>query len=334
MSQDNNEAASADLATVSKGASMALPALPTAFATTRRIDGSLCNVYSLNQMHTYATTYGAQQREAGRLEGKAESDKWYGICMNTAGVDAPYTRIAELKSALSRQPVSGLTDERALLQQFVDYHSKPAGLTLDTIKDRACFGAFLEDIEVREKEMVAKARALLATPPNKGSEDETTVRAHIAWARDTLRETGHCIDGGKCHHGCAKKASEPCWRKDSGGCLPLTGSRLSNDWTLPAVKGSEDDKRDAEPDLLWDADDPEDGVHGDSAKDFAEAYASAAMSAGETLFVEVLCATRSHKRTMRITVGNDDDEKLEWEWVDAARAVPQSYQQGTEGGQS
>lgn len=54
-------------------------------------------------------------------------------------------------------------DELAkVLQEFVDYHSKPAGLTLETALDRESFGMFIEGVEAREKEMVSRAKALLS----------------------------------------------------------------------------------------------------------------------------------------------------------------------------
>lgn len=56
------------------------------------------------------------------------------------------------------------------------------------------------------------------------------VLAHIKWLHYCLREAGHCIDGGTCHHECGSKGE--CWRQD--GCVPLTGSRLTDDWKLPA----------------------------------------------------------------------------------------------------
>jgi hypothetical protein len=56
------------------------------------------------------------------------------------------------------------------------------------------------------------------------------VLAHIKWLHYCLREAGHCIDGGTCHHECGAKGE--CWRQD--GCVPLTGSRLTDDWKLPA----------------------------------------------------------------------------------------------------
>lgn len=56
---------------------------------------------------------------------------------------------------------------------------------------------------------------------------------HIAWCHTILRESGHCIDGGECHHGCEPHPDKPCWRK-TGGCVPLSGSGLADDWTVPA----------------------------------------------------------------------------------------------------
>lgn len=38
-----------------------------------------------------------------------------------------------------------------------------------------------------------------------------------------------CPDGGKCHHGC----DTPCWRRDEGGCVPLTISGLDDNWEIP-----------------------------------------------------------------------------------------------------
>jgi hypothetical protein len=77
------------------------------------------------------------------------------------GLIAPDHEVRELYTAA---PVSGMPDlaaMRAVLQQFVDYHTKPAGMTLGIATNRECFGVFLEDIEVREKAMVTRASALL-----------------------------------------------------------------------------------------------------------------------------------------------------------------------------
>ncbi|ACR29193.1 hypothetical protein [Burkholderia glumae] len=57
------------------------------------------------------------------------------------------------------------------------------------------------------------------------------VRAHVKWLHSCLRDAGYCIDGGKCHHECGSKGD--CFRQ--AGCVPLTGSHLSDDWTLPVA---------------------------------------------------------------------------------------------------
>lgn len=56
--------------------------------------------------------------------------------------------------------------------------------------------------------------------------------AHINWLRETLRDNKLCVDGGTCHHMCDPKGN--CFRER--GCLPLTGSKLNDDWTLPGTK--------------------------------------------------------------------------------------------------
>lgn len=81
--------------------------------------------------------------------------------------------------ATAPAPVSGMPDlaaMRAVLQQFVDHHTKPAGLTLETVIDKKCFGEFLENIESSEKAIVAKARALLnsaAPAPSRATAEQT-----------------------------------------------------------------------------------------------------------------------------------------------------------------
>lgn len=76
------------------------------------------------------------------------------------------------------------------------------------------------------------------------------------------------------------------------------------------------------PDMLWDAADPEDGPQASGAQDFATGYADNLMP-NQTVDVMVLCATRAHNRTMRITArGEDDDTPVKWEWLDAAPSLP------------
>ncbi|WP_257811663.1 hypothetical protein [Burkholderia glumae] len=68
-----------------------------------------------------------------------------------------------------------------------------------------------------------------AVSPATAEPDE--VRAHVKWLHSCLRDAGYCIDGGKCHHECGSKGD--CFRQ--AGCVPLTGSHLSDDWTLPVA---------------------------------------------------------------------------------------------------
>lgn len=75
-------------------------------------------------------------------------------------------------------------------------------------------------------DMVVLGRAISEPPAGQAATDQ-----HIKWLHKTLREAGHCIDGGKCHHRCNPG---PCFRQN--GCAPLTGSALQNDWTLPRIK--------------------------------------------------------------------------------------------------
>lgn len=98
----------------------------------------------------------------------------------------------------------------------------------------------------------------------------------------------------------------------------------------------EGEARDAalgEPDMLWDAEDAE-NCYGDGPEDFANNYASNCMIDGDECDVEVLCAYRGSKRTMRIALAkNPYDEELSapvsWSWVDAAMAS-----QPADGGES
>lgn len=53
--------------------------------------------------------------------------------------------------------------------------------------------------------------------------------AYIAWVQQCMRDNGMCIDGGKCGHACDPKGE--CFRTEV--CVPLSGSTLTDDWTLP-----------------------------------------------------------------------------------------------------
>jgi hypothetical protein len=61
----------------------------------------------------------------------------------------------------------------------------------------------------------------------------TEALQHIEWLHYCLRDSGYCIDGGKCHHKCGSKGD--CWRKEKGGCVPLSGANLTDDWQLLAA---------------------------------------------------------------------------------------------------
>lgn len=69
------------------------------------------------------------------------------------------------------------------------------------------------------------------------------------------------------------------------------------------------------PDMLWDAEDHEDGPRGDGAADFARNYGENLMP-GDEVEVTVLCATRAHNRRMLISVVRDEDDWLKWHWLD------------------
>lgn len=45
-----------------------------------------------------------------------------------------------------------------------------------------------------------------------------------------------CKDGGKCHHACATV----CFRREGNNCVPLTGSRLNDDWSEPASNAQDE----------------------------------------------------------------------------------------------
>lgn len=75
---------------------------------------------------------------------------------------------------------------------------------------------------------VAGAEQLLALV--EAGQQAAAIHAHITWLHGILRESGRCIDGGKCHHGC--QAGQPCSRQRT--CAPLQGSGLGDDWRVPA----------------------------------------------------------------------------------------------------
>lgn len=84
--------------------------------------------------------------------------------------------------------------------------------------------------------MAAEAAATQSSSTPAAPAPGNPLLMHIEWLHDSLREAGHCIDGGRCHHACGESGN--CFRQD--GCVPLTGSGLTDDWRLP-VGG--DDRR-------------------------------------------------------------------------------------------
>lgn len=82
-----------------------------------------------------------------------------------------------------------------------------------------------------------------------------------------------------------------------------------------AVAGAtaENPKDLGEPTMLWDANDPEDGTQGDNPQDFAQNYVCASGIIGE-VDVDVLCAYRGGKRTLRIV--SPDEGAITWSWVE------------------
>ncbi|MCT9017192.1 hypothetical protein N6G05_26960, partial [Cupriavidus gilardii] len=61
------------------------------------------------------------------------------------------------------------------------------------------------------------------------------VAKHVSWLHQCLREAGHCIDGGKCHHRCGPQGK--CFRELN--CAPLSRSGLGPDWKLPSAQQAE-----------------------------------------------------------------------------------------------
>lgn len=111
--------------------------------------------------------------------------------------------VERLLAASPVAPVSALTDERALLQRFVDYHSKPAGMTLETAMNKDRLGEFMESVEAREKELVASARALLAASPKAAlvpsqptlSPQTESALQSLADQGQAMERGGHLVDG-------------------------------------------------------------------------------------------------------------------------------------------
>lgn len=76
--------------------------------------------------------------------------------------------IEEARAALDHQGTAQGENAAALaqvLREFVDYHTTPAGMTLETALNTDKLGEFLEGVEGREKAMVQRAQAALARAP-------------------------------------------------------------------------------------------------------------------------------------------------------------------------
>lgn len=84
-----------------------------------------------------------------------------------------------------------------------------------------------------------------------------------------------------------------------------------------APSAAQDDRRagELEPDMVWDADDPEEGGH--SPAEFADYVAGAV---GEVSEFEVMVAVSLPNRHMRVWRERDEDghHEVRWEWVDRA----------------
>jgi len=105
---------------------------------------------ALSETQLYRVGYGQGVRRAAQL-------------MEDHNCPALAEMIRNLQStSLPAIPEAGQSVPK-LLQEFVDYYSKPAGLTMDIAANATDMTAFLQRLETREKDMVARARAVLST---------------------------------------------------------------------------------------------------------------------------------------------------------------------------
>ncbi|WP_260426377.1 hypothetical protein [Burkholderia cepacia] len=116
---------------------------------------------------------------------------------------------------------NAIEDARTLHLITASPVEQPAAAPID-LPDPKCTFADHSARAYTKQQMLDYGRECAATADD--------ILAHIKWMHYCLREAGHCIDGGKCHHECGPKGE--CWRQH--GCVPLTGSRLTDDWKLPA----------------------------------------------------------------------------------------------------
>lgn len=139
-------------------------------------------------------------------------------------------------------------DEREArpLTQFVTYlneHCIGQTITEESLTDWLL--DVMDNTPRKEPKHPQKSKGLFASSALQVQADAGAVAEHIEWCHQTMREAGFCIDGGKCHRGCAP--TDACSRQDD--CVPLSGSKLAANWNLPCTHPSpagESDKRDAE----------------------------------------------------------------------------------------
>lgn len=107
------------------------------------------------------------------------------------------------------------------------------------------------------------------------------------------------------------------------GCVAIHPFAIATDIRnnmIPITEALRQDTKpmiDAEPDMLWDADDVE-GAYGNGAEEFARDYASGSMAPGDISELTVQCAKRLPDRKMRIEHTRDEDNWLKWEWMEDA----------------
>ena len=154
--------------------------------------------------HADAIAWGAQQREAGRMEAwceganadglreenaglrqRAEKAKaelaeaqrqvaMYSICMNTAGVDALYSRANAAEAALSKALAQLVVDEQAAFEAWIVASFNKCGedepnMTLDEN------GRYTNDMRVLSSWQVWQARAALIGPATSSSNGAATI---------------------------------------------------------------------------------------------------------------------------------------------------------------
>ncbi len=85
-------------------------------------------------------------------------------------------------------PGEAIQTMRAALQGLVDFHTKPAGLGIERIRDKKLFKQAMADIEGREKALVAAALAALQSTQAQGQDAAPAEQVQTDAARDVLAE--------------------------------------------------------------------------------------------------------------------------------------------------